>query len=72
MLRGGGGLDTVTYADRTAPLTVTIGDGEPDGEDGEGDDVQADVEIVRGGRGNDTLTGTTADEELYGGPATTS
>ncbi len=29
--------------------------------------MQADVEIVRGGRGDDTIKGTTADEELYGG-----
>ena len=56
VMRGGGGLDTVSYAARLAPVASpsasTEGD---DGEAGEGDTVSSDVEIVRGGRGNDTL-----------------
>ena len=75
-LRGGGGLDTVNYSDRTTPVTVTVGDPtKPDGtpavddppSPAEGDDVDADVEIVRGGRGNDFLSGGYGDQELYGG-----
>src|SRR4051794_1889702 len=67
VLRGGGGLDTVTYAKRAAPVQVTVGtpDGD-DGEAGEADTVSSDAEIVRGGRGNDTITGGPGPEELYG------
>ena len=46
-------------------------DGDIDDEDPwqllERDDVDADVEIVRGGRGDDLLIGSADDEELYGG-----
>jgi Ca2+-binding RTX toxin-like protein len=67
VVRGGGGLDTITYATRTAPLTVTVGDGEADdGELGEQDTISSDVEIVRGGAGNDQLTGGPGPDELYG------
>jgi Ca2+-binding RTX toxin-like protein len=67
LMRGGGGLDTVTYATRTAPVAVTVGVEEgDDGEEEEGDTVGSDVEIVRGGRGNDTLIGGPGPEELYG------
>jgi hypothetical protein len=47
----------------------TDGDGEDDTEyvPAEGDDLRADIEIVRGGRGDDLLRGTGGDEELYGG-----
>ena len=66
-MRGGGGLDTVTYAARIAPVAVTVGvDEGDDGETGEGDTVASDVEIVRGGRGNDDLIGGPGPEELYG------
>ncbi len=80
-MRGGGGLrDTVTYADRTERIVagkwpdgrdgVPGTDEDEDGEEeipGEGDNVHPDVEIVRGGRGNDEIYGTPADNELYGG-----
>ena len=46
-------------------------DGDIDDEDPwqllERDDVDADVEIARGGRGDDYLIGSDNDEELYGG-----
>ena len=67
VLRGGGGLDTVTYAARVNPVNVTVGVTEgDDGEAGEGDTVSSDVEIIRGGRGDDTLIGGPGPEELYG------
>ena len=60
---GGPGTDTVTYAFAGA-VTVTIFDPAnvtaseaPDGEPGEGDVVQGDVENVTGGASGDTLTG---------------
>jgi uncharacterized repeat protein (TIGR01451 family) len=66
-MRGGGGLDSVSYANRRSPVNVSLGDFADDGSDGEGDDVDADIEIVRGGRSDDSLGGTTMEEELYGG-----
>ena len=67
VMRGGGGLDTVTYASRTAPVHVTVGvDEGDDGEEDEADTVSSDIEIVRGGRGNDELVGGPGPEELYG------
>ena len=65
-LQGGGGSDLADYP-RTAPLTVSIGDGANDGEAGELDDVQGDVERLRGGSGADTLTGNSAANVIYGG-----
>ncbi len=60
---GGAGTDTVTYA-FAGSVTVTIFDpanatasAAPDGEAGENDFVQGDVENVTGGASNDTLTG---------------
>jgi Ca2+-binding RTX toxin-like protein len=63
---GGLGTDTVTYASRTAlqPVNVTIGTIPStlrnDGQQNEQDDVQADVENVTGGAGNDLLVGVNA------------
>ena len=69
----GEGADTVSYADRTAPLTVTlasapalVGD---DGAAGEGDDLSG-IERVIGGAGADRLTGTAAAEFFDGGAGT--
>lgn len=64
---GGAGTDTVTYAARSAAVTVTVGAGANDGESGETDTVAVDVEIVRGGTGNDSFTGFTGDQTFYGG-----
>jgi Ca2+-binding RTX toxin-like protein/mannose/cellobiose epimerase-like protein (N-acyl-D-glucosamine 2-epimerase family) len=70
-LSGGvGGGDIADYQSRTAALTVTIGDAlQGDGAAGENDDVQADVERVYGGSGNDRLVGTPGPNLLrgYGG-----
>jgi len=67
VVRGGGGLDTITYAARLNPVNVTVGVVEgDDGEAGERDTVSSDVEIIRGGRGDDTLSGGPGPEELYG------
>jgi Ca2+-binding RTX toxin-like protein len=67
-LQGDTGFDLVTYDLRDGPVTVTVGTGADDGEVGEGDDVGADVEAVRGGSGNDDLTGDEEDNVLRGGP----
>ncbi len=64
---GGGTADIVTYAARTAAIDVTVGLAADDGEATETDDIQSDVEIVKGGTAADTFTGTTGDQTFYGG-----
>ena len=67
LLRGGPGSDLADYATRTAAVTATIG-GARDGEAGEGDDIATDVERLRGGAGDDSLSGANVADRLYGGP----
>jgi Ca2+-binding RTX toxin-like protein len=61
-IHGGEGLDTISYADRVNPVFVDMtgfgkGENPDDGEAGEGDFIDADNEILIGGKGNDVLTG---------------
>lgn len=67
VLGGGAGSDVVRYDGRALGVTVTIGAGANDGVSGEGDDVQADVEQVRGSRGDDRLFGSPSRDALFGG-----
>jgi len=53
---GGADVDTVSYAQRVASVTVTVGAGVNDGIALETDDIKSDVEIVTGGTVADTLT----------------
>ena len=58
VFRGGGpgnGFDHVVYWGQHKPVTISIGDGANDGVAGEHDDVQADIEMISGGKGDDTL-----------------
>jgi Ca2+-binding RTX toxin-like protein len=64
---GGAGTDTVTYDDRSARVTVTLGSDADDGAAGEGDNVAADVERLVGGGGADRLTGGPGTNVLVGG-----
>jgi Ca2+-binding RTX toxin-like protein len=64
---GGAGLDTVTYGARGGAVTITVGVGADDGAASEHDDVQADVETVIGGSGDDSFTGTSGPQTFYGG-----
>jgi Ca2+-binding RTX toxin-like protein len=66
VLSGGSGFDRVSYWTRTAPLSLTIGDGADDGASGEGDDIQADIEQLDAGQGNDRLVGDAANNVLKG------
>ena len=52
-------------------MTVSLGESADDGEDGEGDDVDADIEIIRGGRSSDFLAGTPARRSSTPARATT-
>jgi Ca2+-binding RTX toxin-like protein len=54
-IQGGDGLDTVDYGVRTAALSITLDTVANDGAAGEADDVGQDVEILKGGAGNDRL-----------------
>jgi uncharacterized delta-60 repeat protein len=67
LFRGGAGSDTADYTLRKKSVFVGIGTAADDGEKGEGDNVFSDVENVWGGRGNDTLRGSSANNRLAGG-----
>ncbi|MEY2426502.1 MAG: hypothetical protein QOI61_2074, partial [Actinomycetota bacterium] len=68
VIAGGTATDSVSYAGRSAAVTVRLDGVANDGEAGEGDDVRADVENVTGGNGNDTLVGSASANRLDGGP----
>src|SRR6266542_3989681 len=66
--QGGDGIrDVVRYEDRAASVTVTIDGVANDGEAGEGDNLELDVEDVFSGAGNDLLVGSDAGNILLGG-----
>ncbi len=65
-LVGNGGVDSTSYADRSAAVTATIGGGPVSGVVGEGDNLQS-LENLTGGTGNDTLSGDGAANRLDGG-----
>ncbi len=67
-LTGGAGTDVVDYQLRTNTLTITIDGAVNDGETNEKDNVKTDVEVVLGGSGNDSITGSANADELHGGP----
>lgn len=67
LISGGAGVDQVTYAHRSEPLTITLENTDDDGAAGEGDNVQTDVENVVGGSGADVITGSDAANTLDGG-----
>jgi Ca2+-binding RTX toxin-like protein len=68
-LHGGTGFDLGAYDLRQASLAIAVGVPGSDGEAGEGDVVEGDVEAVLGGAGDDTLTGAdVVDNVLRGGP----
>jgi Ca2+-binding RTX toxin-like protein len=62
---GGDGADTADYSTRVNDLRVALGD-DGDGEAGEHDIVEMDVENVLGGAGDDTLVGSVASNLLAG------
>jgi Ca2+-binding RTX toxin-like protein len=66
-MQGDDGVDTVDYHMRYEGVTVTVGNGlADDGGPGEGDAVAPDIENVRGGHGDDVLTGSDARNEILG------
>ena len=79
VLQGGDGTDDFAdYSPSSTPIAVTIGTGVDDGVAGEADDVQIDVERVKGGSADDHLVagargahliGSAGADTLRGGPA---
>jgi Ca2+-binding RTX toxin-like protein len=68
VLTGGADDDVVSYQGRAGSVTADLtGSVRNDGEKGEGDTISADVEILRGGSGADTLTGNAGDNFIWGG-----
>jgi hypothetical protein len=65
-LRGGRGNDTVSYAERPDPLTITLDDRANDGAPGEADLIASDVEGVIGSSANDSITGSPGLDRLAG------
>jgi Ca2+-binding RTX toxin-like protein len=76
VLNGGAGTDRADYQARLVGASLSISldgtanDGDPAAVSGAGekDNVKADVEIVLGGIGNDTIIGSANNDELHGGP----
>ena len=68
VIQGGEGIDLADYASRVDALDVTIGSGADDGAAGEGDNVELDIEWVRGGSANDRLVAGARTARLLGGP----
>lgn len=66
-IAGNTGRDKVTYASRTAGVSVSLDGTANDGATGEGDNVAASVEDLIGGAGNDALTGDDDANTIFGG-----
>ena len=66
-VRGGPGVDTVTYAARSGHIHVSLDGVANDGAKGEHDNIHVDVENVITGSGNDTIQGSAASNMLDGG-----
>lgn len=66
VVSGGDGIDVITYASRTTPVSVSIDDAYNDGASGESDNVLADIETFHGGSDGDTFVGGEASETFFG------
>jgi len=66
-LIGGAGVDTAVYANRSEPLHLDRDGDADDGAAGEVDRIEADVEQLVGGDGDDVLLGTDRGDDLDGG-----
>ncbi|WP_011580134.1 MULTISPECIES: peroxidase family protein [Chelativorans] len=66
-LDGGQGVDTVSYADASAAVTVTLGSQSPQDTVGAGNDMLVSIENLTGSAFNDTLTGNSGANVIDGG-----
>jgi Ca2+-binding RTX toxin-like protein len=67
LMIGGSGTDTLSYADRTAAVTVDLSSKAEAGEKNEKDRIVSGIEDVLGGTGNDRLIGSGSANQLSGG-----
>jgi Ca2+-binding RTX toxin-like protein len=67
LLDGAGGWDTVTYANASSGVTVSLTASGPQGTGGAGIDILRNVEALTGSRHDDTLTGNDRGNTLSGG-----
>jgi Ca2+-binding RTX toxin-like protein len=63
---GGGGSDTADYSSRTENLFLSVDNIPNDGSAGEGDNIAVTTEKIKGGSGNDKITGDSGANVLYG------
>jgi Ca2+-binding RTX toxin-like protein len=66
-ISGGAGVDLVDYSARTQNLTITMDGTANDGQSGELDNIDDDVENLDAGDGNDNITGNDSDNVINGG-----
>jgi Ca2+-binding RTX toxin-like protein len=66
---GNDGVDAVSYAGRSESVAVSLDNDPDDGGRAEDDNIHVDVENVRGGRGPNTLRGSSDANVLTGGDA---
>jgi Ca2+-binding RTX toxin-like protein len=64
---GGAGADTAVYSEKTKNLTLDIDNKADDGIANEKDNIKSDVENITGGKGNDTITGSSGVNVISGG-----
>jgi hypothetical protein len=70
VVRGGDGVDSVSYLQIKTPTTITLNGVADDGSPGEGDNVASDFEQVFGSdKAPNTIVGDDQAQELYGGVA---
>ena len=70
LLIGAAGTDTADYSARTASVVADPDGAADDGEAGEGDTIETDVESLAGGSGDDQLTGALGTNIISGGGGT--
>lgn len=68
VLDGGGAIDTADYSGAGGSLAIDLDGNADDGESGEGDRVEADVDRVIGGRFDDRIVAISGNHVLIGGP----
>jgi Ca2+-binding RTX toxin-like protein len=68
LIYGGSGKDTADYSVQGDQVVVRLDDAYNDGSAGENDNVRSDIEVVRGGAGDDILYGNDSANTLRGGP----
>lgn len=67
-LYGEGGTNTADYSAKALPLTLSNDGIANDGQSGEGDYIDSSMQQIKGGSGNDSITGSDGNNDtLYGG-----